>query len=89
MRHAFALVALLATVAIAGTAFAQSTDTARCAGASAGDDHTYCFTGEIVQGGVVGPYGQGSRVLRPMHGTSLLRIRAHFVPEMLKSVERL
>ena len=92
MRHAFALIALVSTLSAAAPVLAQSSDNARCAGASAADgsrDTTYCFGGEDVPGGVVGPNGQSSHVLRGMRGTSLLRIRAHFVPEMLKSVENL
>lgn len=94
MRHAFALVATVSfvtAVVSASPVFAQDTNSARCGethGTAAGDV-TYCFTGEDVAGGVVGPYGQQTHVLRPMHARSLLRIRAHFVPEMLKSVERL
>jgi hypothetical protein len=94
MRHTFAFIALVCAFAISAPAFAQSTDNSgRCANSgpaeSGSRDQTFCFNGEDVHGGVLGPDGQGSRVLRPMHGPSLLRIRAHFVPEMLKTVENL
>ena len=95
MRHTFAFLALASAFAVSAPAFAQSSDTtvAHCGGTSAPEatsrDQTFCFTGSDVSGGVVGPYGQRSQVLRPMHGVSLLRIRAHFVPEMMKSVENL
>jgi hypothetical protein len=95
MRHTFALLALASAFAVSAPALAQSTDTtvARCADApppeASSRDQTICFMGTDVSGGVVGPYGQRSQVLRPMRGVSLLRIRAHFVPEMMKSVENL
>lgn len=47
------------------------------------------FTDELVQGQLVRPDGETSRVRRRSTGISLIRIREHFVPEMLKSVENL
>lgn len=47
------------------------------------------FTDELVQGQLVRPDGETSRVRRRSAGISLIRIREHFVPEMLKSVENL
>ena len=47
------------------------------------------FTDELVQGQLVRPDGESTRVRRRAAGISLIRIREHFVPEMLKSVENL
>ena len=47
------------------------------------------FTDELVQGQLVRPDGETTRVRRRGPGISLIRIREHFVPEMLKSVENL
>jgi hypothetical protein len=47
------------------------------------------FTDELVQGQLVRPDGETTRVRRRSAGISLIRIREHFVPEMLKSVENL
>lgn len=79
-------------LSMAGHAFAQDPNAgARCSGSSnTGADarsQTFCFEAEAVRGSLVGPYGQGVTVVRPMNGVSLIRHRAHFVPEMLKSVE--
>ena len=84
-------VALGLLVSSAG-AFAQGTGTAaRCADASntgaATRNQTFCFEAERVSGSLVGPYGQGVTTVRRLGGTSLIRHRAHFVPEMLRSVE--
>jgi hypothetical protein len=49
----------------------------------------FSFTDELVQGQLVRPDGESTRVRRRAAGISLIRIREHFVPEMLKSVENL
>jgi hypothetical protein len=91
LRPLLALTTAALCLAVTDAAMAQNT--ARCQGqTSTGEDarnQTFCFEAESVRGGVVGPNGQGVRVLQSMHGTSLIRFRAHFVPEMLETVERL
>lgn len=47
------------------------------------------FSDELVQASLVRPDEATGRVRRPHAGPSLLRIRAHFVPQMLRSVEQL
>jgi len=47
------------------------------------------FTDELVQASLVRPDEANGRVRRHHAGPSLLRIRAHFVPQMLHSVEQL
>jgi hypothetical protein len=85
---AFALASLAGS-----TAFAQNrAGGAAAAGAGAsGATRTqeFNFTDELVQGQLVRPDGESTRVRRRAAGISLIRIREHFVPEMLKSVENL
>jgi hypothetical protein len=92
------LVALLAfaTLTVAGSsAFAQAQaggaapapGTAQVGGTARTQE--FNFTDELVQGQLVRPDGETTRVRRRGAGISLIRIREHFVPEMLKSVENL
>ncbi len=61
------------------------------AAASAQDDDatTYDFDDDLVSGDLVRPDGELLNVRRRGRRASLIRIREHFVPEMLKSVEDL
>ncbi len=60
------------------------------AAASAQDDATtYDFDDDLVSGDLVRPDGELLNVRRRGRRASLIRIREHFVPEMLKSVEDL
>jgi len=72
--------ALLAasTVAIAPAAMAQE-----------GETTTYDFEDDLVQGDLVRPDGELLNVRRRGRRASLIRVREHFIPEMLKSVENL
>ena len=54
-----------------------------------GDSTTYDFEDDLVQGDLVRPDGENLIVRRKGAHQSLIRIREHFVPEMLKSVEDL
>ena len=55
-----------------------------------GDDATtYDFDDDLVAGDLVRPDGELLNVRRRGRRSSLIRIREHFVPEMLKSVEDL
>lgn len=49
----------------------------------------FTFTDQIVQSSLPRPDERVVRPLRTHAGPTLLRLRTHFVPEMLKSVERL
>lgn len=75
-----------ATLAFAGGAFAQQAPAPQ---QGAQRTQEFNFTDELVQGQLVRPDGETSRVRRRSAGISLIRIREHFVPEMLKSVENL
>jgi len=50
---------------------------------------TYDFEDDLVEGDLVRPDGELLSVRRNGRRSSLIRIREHFVPEMLKSVEDL
>ncbi len=50
---------------------------------------TYDFEDDLVSGDLVRPDGEMLNVRRRGRRASLIRIREHFVPEMLKSVENL
>lgn len=50
-------------------------------------DQEMTFTDELVQGQLVRPDESTVRGNRRTHGISLLRVRQHFVQEMLKTVE--
>ena len=49
----------------------------------------YEFEDELVPGDLFNPAGEVLNVLPKKRSRSLIRAREHFVPEMLKSVERL
>lgn len=50
---------------------------------------TYDFEDDLVTGDLVRPDGEQLIVRRRGRRSSLIRIREHFIPEMLKSVEDL
>ena len=57
--------------------------------AGGGDTTTYDFEDDLVTGDLVRPDGEMLNVRRRGSRSSLIRIREHFIPEMLKSVENL
>ena len=63
----------------ASSAFAQDSDA----------ETTYNFEDDLVQGDLVRPDGDLLNVRRRGRRASLIRVREHFIPEMLKSVENL
>jgi len=76
--------ALLALLAMGSApAFAQD------APAAGGGPTTYDFEDDLVTGDLVRPDGELLNVRRRGARTSLIRVREHFIPEMLKSVENL
>lgn len=68
------------------TAFAQGHG-ARSSSNVPAPDQEMTFTDELVQGQLVRPDMSTVRGNRRTHGISLLRVRQHFVQEMLKTVE--
>jgi hypothetical protein len=92
MKRMLTMLAFGAVSLLGGQAFAQQAQGAQGGQAGqAGSPRTqeFNFTDELVQGQLVRPDGETSRVRRRSAGISLIRIREHFVPEMLKSVENL
>ena len=80
----FAVFAALTMLSTAG-AIAQDAPAAR----GAGEATTYDFDDDLVTGDLVRPDGELLNVRRRGQRNSLIRIREHFIPEMLKSVENL
>lgn len=78
----FAALTMLATVS-------ASAQDAPAAGGGGGDATTYDFEDDLVTGDLVRPDGELLNVRRRGQRNSLIRIREHFIPEMLKSVENL
>ena len=87
MKKFVAMAVVGAAMAFSSSAMAQAAAGAQQAGAQRTQE--FNFTDELVQGQLVRPDGETSRVRRRSAGISLIRIREHFVPEMLKSVENL
>lgn len=50
---------------------------------------TYDFEDDLVNGDLVRPDGEMLNVRRRGRRSSLIQVREHFIPEMLKSVENL
>jgi hypothetical protein len=70
--------AAVAMMGLAPVAMAQDRETT-----------TYDFEDDLVQGDLVRPDGELLNVRRRGRRASLIRVREHFIPEMLKSVENL
>jgi hypothetical protein len=66
-----------------------ATASAQDAEGGGGAATTYDFEDDLVQGDLVRPDGENLMVRRRGARESLIKIREHFVPELLKSVENL
>lgn len=82
MKKLFAAV-LFGVLFVTGPVMAQD------AAGGGGDTTTYDFEDDLVTGDLVRPDGEMLNVRRRGSRSSLIRIREHFIPEMLKSVENL
>jgi hypothetical protein len=92
MWMALALCAAALTVSSAAPSqvAAQDADApAPAGGAPAAGATTYDFEDDLVTGDLVRPDGELLSVRRRGNRASLIQIREHFIPEMLKSVEDL
>jgi hypothetical protein len=86
MVKVVSLLLILVLSGAAAVAVAQEAD----APAAGGDNTTsYDFEDDLVQGDLVRPDGENLMVRRRGARESLIKIREHFVPELLKSVENL
>lgn len=77
----------LFAIILFGILFAAAPALAQDAGG--GETTTYDFEDDLVTGDLVRPDGEMLNVRRRGSRSSLIRIREHFIPEMLKSVENL
>jgi hypothetical protein len=77
----------VAVLASSGLALAQDEGGAKKAGEPAAT--SYDFEDDLVTGDLVRPDGELLSVRRRGNRASLIQIREHFIPEMLKSVEDL
>jgi hypothetical protein len=81
---------LLCVLMLGGVLVTASTASAQDAeGGGGGNATTYDFEDDLVQGDLVRPDGENLMVRRRGARESLIKIREHFVPELLKSVENL
>ena len=84
-----------AVVAVAGLmlsvapAAAQDAPAPAAGGGGGGDSTSYDFEDDLVQGDLVRPDGENLMVRRRGARESLIKIREHFISELLKSVENL
>ena len=88
MKELLTLVLAGALAMIAAPATAQEAAEA-AAPSGGGDATTYDFEDDLVQGDLVRPDGENLMVRRRGARESLIRIREHFINELLKSVENL
>lgn len=79
MRKIFALLALVGLLVGTASPLAAQDDNAT----------SYDFEDDLVQGDLVRPDGENLMVRKRGARESLIKIREHFVPELLKSVENL
>ena len=79
--QAFVFAALIAVTGLWATAVQAQSEPA--------SETTYDFEDDLVTGDLVRPDGEQLIVRRRGRRASLIQIREHFIPEMLKSVEDL
>jgi hypothetical protein len=84
MKKLLGIILVGALGAVAAPAAAQ-----KAGGGGGGDATSYDFEDDLVQGDLVRPDGENLMVRRRGARESLIRIREHFINELLKSVENL
>ena len=82
MKRLVGLMAGGAFLLFAGVAFAQGPG-----GTQYAEKTEYTFDDDVVTGDLVRPDGELTVVRKKGKQRSLIRVRQHFIPEMLKSVE--
>jgi hypothetical protein len=87
MKNLFVL--MVCALSLAGVVHTAAAQEANAAGGGGGSATTYDFDDDLVQGDLVRPDGENLMVRRRGARESLIKIREHFVPELLKSVENL
>jgi hypothetical protein len=83
------LVGVLGVIAVPAAAQEAPAPAPAAGGGGGGDTTTYDFEDDLVQGDLVRPDGENLMVRRRGARESLIRIREHFINELLKSVENL
>jgi hypothetical protein len=78
----------IAVALIAGI-FLLSSNIAFSQGVEYAEKTEYSFDDDVVTGDLVRPDGELTVVRKKGRERSLIRVRQHFIPEMLKSVENL
>ena len=81
------LVIIVAVLGLSGVAYAQKKD-AQPAGGS-GKVKVYDFSGDTIEGDLIKPEGSTVDARDFAKHSSLIRIRTHFIPEIIKSAEDL
>lgn len=91
MKKLMILAGLLGVIGSAATVAAQDAPAAGAPAPATGEaaTTTYDFDDDLVTGDLVRPDGENLVVRRRGQRASLIQIREHFIPEMLKSVENL
>jgi hypothetical protein len=93
MKRLMILAGLVGMFGFATSASAQDEGGAPAGSAAPADKEaattTYDFEDDLVTGDLVRPDGENLVVRRRGQRASLIQIREHFIPEMLKSVENL
>ncbi len=89
MKKLMILAGLFGVLGVAAGASAQDAPAAEAAPAKDAGTTTYDFDDDLVTGDLVRPDGENLVVRRRGSRASLIQIREHFIPEMLKSVENL
>ena len=87
--HAKARYGLLTVSLFMAVAVSLSSVVVAAQDAPEGEATTYDFEDDLVTGDLVRPDGEMLNARRRGTRSSLIRIREHFIPEMLKSVENL
>jgi hypothetical protein len=80
---------LLALIMVGAVGLIAVPATAQKAAGGGADATSYDFEDDLVQGDLVRPDGENLMVRRRGARESLIRIREHFINELLKSVENL
>ncbi len=74
---------------LAGVLLLFTTAVASAQGVQYAEKTEYSFDDDVVTGDLVRPDGELTIVRKKGKERSLIRVRQHFIPEMLKSVENL
>jgi hypothetical protein len=81
--------ALVLVLFMAGVAAAQPKAADKASPPASGKTKVYDFTGDTIEGDLVKPEGSTLDARDFAKHSSLIRIRQHFIPEIIKSAEDL